>query len=81
MIFSFVESNNFHHLCVFDLITGLKQAKNLLGNLVIFRLNPERSDLFADISHYTIMGLLATHALYKPRILILFQARFLIGLS
>ena len=38
-----MESNNFHHLCVFDLITGLKQAKNLLGNLVIFRLNPERS--------------------------------------
>ena len=44
MIFSYVESNNFHHLCVFGLITDLKQAKNVLGNLMVFRLNPERGE-------------------------------------
>ena len=45
MIFSYVESNNFHHLCVFGLITDLKQTKNVLGNLIVFRLNPERGEI------------------------------------
>ena len=45
IIFSYVESNNIYHLCVFGLITDLKQAKNVLGNLMVFRLNLERGEL------------------------------------
>ena len=59
MIFSYVESNNFHHLCVFGLITDLKQAKNVLGNLMVFRLNPERGEFY--IQNVVLQSVFTSH--------------------
>ena len=66
MIFSYVESNNFHHLCVFGLITDLKQGKNVLGNLMVFRLNPERGG-GASINYDEIFGTVEERVQEKNR--------------